>query len=148
MIEVLTQYFADLLRQKKHVMRHMIREFQRVYKAKNESIEYEKEMTVQLEKLCRKLSYYLAKGEQLEGILSRTFKAIEDIADVRQMTNAQLKQIIQKIEVDKEGNVGIYLRLFGELELDETILIEGSSDSYLDKLTKTGKIIPENHNHT
>ena len=34
-----------------------------------------------------------------------------------------MKKIIQKIEVDKDGNVDIYLRLFGDLGLDETILI-------------------------
>ena len=39
------------------------------------------------------------------------------------MTNAQLKRIIQKIEVDKDGNVDIYLRIFGDLGLDETVLI-------------------------
>lgn len=39
------------------------------------------------------------------------------------MTNAQLKRIIQKIEVDKDGNVDIYLRLLGDLVLDETVLI-------------------------
>ena len=38
------------------------------------------------------------------------------------MTNAQLKRIIQKIEVDKDGNVDIYLRLLGDLGLDETVL--------------------------
>ena len=40
-----------------------------------------------------------------------------------QLTNAQLKQVIQKIEVDQEGNVDIYLRLLGDLGLDETVLI-------------------------
>ena len=39
------------------------------------------------------------------------------------MTNAQLKRIIQKIEVDKDGNVDIYLRLLGDLGLDKTVLI-------------------------
>ena len=39
------------------------------------------------------------------------------------MTNAQLKRIIQKIEVDKDGNVDIYLRIFGDLGLDEIVLI-------------------------
>ena len=39
------------------------------------------------------------------------------------MTNAQLKRLLQKIEVDKEGNIDIYLRLFGDLGLDETVLI-------------------------
>ena len=56
--------------------------------------------------------------------MNNTFKNIEDITDVRQMTNVQLKKLIQKIEVDKEGNVDIYLRLLGDLGLDETIFIE------------------------
>ena len=76
-----------------------------------------------LENELKMVSYHLTKGEQLEGVLQQTFKEIEDITDVRQMTNAQLKRIIQKIEVDKDGNVDIYLRLFGDLGLDETVLI-------------------------
>ena len=42
------------------------------------------------------VAYHLTKGEQLETILNRTFKEIEDISDVHQMTNAQPKRIIQK----------------------------------------------------
>ena len=76
-----------------------------------------------LEKELNMVSYHLTKCEQLEGVLQQTFKEIEDITDVRQMTNAQLKRIIQKIEVDKDGNVDIYLRLFGDLGWDETVLI-------------------------
>ena len=76
-----------------------------------------------LENELKMVSYHLTKGEQLESILGQTFKEIEDITDVRQMTNAQLKRIIQKIEVDKDGNVDIYLRLLGDLGLDETVLI-------------------------
>ncbi len=76
-----------------------------------------------LENELKMVSYHLTKGEQLEAILNQTFREIEDIADVRQMTNAQLKRIIQKIEVDKDGKVDIYLRLFGDLGLDEIVLI-------------------------
>ena len=76
-----------------------------------------------LENERKMVSYHLTKGEQLEAILHQTFREIEDITDVRQMTNAQLKRIIQKIEVDKDGTVDIYLRLLGNLGLDETILI-------------------------
>lgn len=161
LIEVLQEYFAEILKQKKKVIRYVVGEFQRVYKAKDENLEYEKELTVQLSKLqkirqkymdmyaddlisreelnekiggmrkeierleneLKMVSYHLTKGEQLEAVLNSTFQQIEDIADVRQMTNEQLKRIIQKIEVDKDGNVDIYLRLFGELGLDETILI-------------------------
>ena len=73
--------------------------------------------------ILKMVAYHLTKGEQLESVLGRTFKEIEDITDVHQMTNAQLKRIIQKIEVDKDGNVDIYLRLLGDLGLDETVLI-------------------------
>lgn len=79
-----------------------------------------------LENELKMVSYHLTKGEQLEHILGNTFKAVEDITDVHQMTNEQLKQIIKKIEVDKEGNVDIFLRLFGDLGLDEAVLIENT----------------------
>ena len=140
----------------------MVNEFQRVYKAKDENVEYEKELNAELaklqktrqkymdmytddlisreelnEKICgsrqemerienelKMVSYHLTKGEQLENILNNTFKEIEDITDVHQVTNQQLKRLIQKIEVDKEGNVDIYLRLLGDLGLDESVLIE------------------------
>lgn len=39
------------------------------------------------------------------------------------MTNTQFKRLIQEIEVDKDGNVDIYLRLIGDLGLDETVLM-------------------------
>lgn len=167
LIGVLQEYFANVLKQKKKVIDHVVNEFQRVYKAKDENLEYEKELTSQLSKLqktrqkymdmytddlisreelnekiggmrkeierleneLKMVSYHLTKGEQLEAILNNTFKTIEDITDVHQMTNVQLKKLIQKIEVDKDGNVDIYLRLLGDLGLDETILIEDDPNS-------------------
>ncbi len=172
LIDVLQEYFTDILKQKKKVIDHVVGEFQRVYKAKDENIAYEKELNTQLGRLqksrqkymdmytddlisreelnekiggmrkeierleneLKMVSYHLTKGEQLENILNSTFKQIEDIADVREMTNIQLKKLIQKIEVDKEGNVEIYLRLFGDLGLDEAVLIDNN--------------IPNSHNHT
>lgn len=165
LIDVLQEYFAGLIKSKKNVIQYVVNEFQKVYKAKDENVEYEKELNTQLNKLQRlrqkymdmyaddlisreelnekiggarseitrlenelkMVSYNLTKREQLEGLLNKTFKTIEDIADVRNMTNEQLKQIIQKIEVDKDGHVDIFLRIFGDLGIDETILI---SDNY------------------
>ena len=162
LIEVLQEYFTNVLKQKKKVIAHVVNEFQRVYKAKDENVEYEKELNAELAKLqktrqkymdmytddlisreelnekiggsrqemerieneLKMVSYHLTKGERLESILNNTFKEIEDITDVHQMTNQQLKRLIQKIEVDKDGNVDIYLRLLGDLGLDESVLID------------------------
>ena len=178
LIEVLQEYFANVLKQKKKVINYVVNEFQRVYKAKDENLEYEKELNNQLAKLkksrekymdmytddlisreelnekiggmrkeierleneLKMVSYHLTKGEQLEAILNNTFKTIEDITDVRQMTNVQLKKLIQKIEVDKEGNVDIYLRLLGDLGLDETILIADE--------TNNNNTVPFGNDHT
>ena len=87
------------------------------------------DMRAEMERLENELKlvrYHLDKGDQLEEIIKKTFQSIEDITSVREMTNEQLKKIIQKIEVDKDGNVDIYLRLFGDLGLDETVLISNT----------------------
>ena len=161
LIETLQKYFVNVLNSKKKVTEYVVKEFQRIYKAKDENLEYEKQLQAQLaklqksrekymemytddlisrEELNRKIggmrkemerlendlklvSYHLTKGEQLEGILNSTFKKIEDVTDIRQMTNAQLKRIIQKIEVDKFGNVEIFLNPLGEVGLDKNVLI-------------------------
>ena len=65
----------------------------------------------------------------MEKILNDTFKQIEDITDVHEMTNVQLKRLIKKIEVDKDGNVDIYLRLLGDLGLNESILVEDECEN-------------------
>ena len=167
LIQALQEYFQEILSKKKKVINYVIKEFQRVYKAKDENIEYEKQLNTELNKLrksrekymdmytddlisreelnekiggmrkeierleneLKMVSYHLTKGEQLEAILNSTFKQLEDITDVHEMTNAQLKRLINKIEVDKEGNVDIYLRLIGDLGLDEAVLIERTENS-------------------
>lgn len=208
LIQALQEYFQEILSKKKKVINYVIKEFQRVYKAKDENIEYEKQLNTELNRLrksrekymdmytddlisreelnekiggmrkeierleneLKMVSYHLTKGEQLEAILNSTFKQLEDITDVHEMTNAQLKRLINKIEVDKEGNVDIYLRLIGELGLDETVLIDGDEnveekkDSHqgntaeskenrgakrrADKKTTSDKTAPIRHDHT
>ena len=161
MIEALEKYFTEMLKSKKKITDHVVKEFSKIYKAKDENENYEKELKEKLAKLkktrqkymdmytddlisreelnekiggmkkeierlendLKLVEYNMDKSDQLEGIIQKTFNNIEDISNVRDMTNQQLKQIIQKIEVDKEGNIDIYLRLFGDLGLDETVLI-------------------------
>lgn len=194
LIQTLQKYFADILKGKKKVISYVVNEFQRVYKAKDENVEYEKELNSQLAKLrksrekymnmytddlisreelnekiggmrkeierleneLKMVSYHLTKGEQLEAILNSTFKEIEDITDVHEMTNTQLKRIIKKIEVDHDGNVDIYLRLIGDLGLDETVLVDAienadiSHESDAEKATDSlsSKNVPKCNTHT
>ncbi len=167
LIIALQSYFAQLTKEKKHVIDNVIGEFTKVHRARGDNAEYEKELRANLSKLektrqkymdmytddlitrqelnekiggmrdeiarmendLKLVEYNLDQGQQLEGILQRTFGTIESVTDVRQMTNAQLKQIIQRIEVDKHGNVDIYLRLLGDLGLDETILIPAGGNA-------------------
>lgn len=93
----------------------------------NERIGGMKAEVERLENDLKLVQYNLDKGDQLEEVIKKTFRNIEDISSVRDMTNEQLKQVIQKIEVDKDGNVDIYLRLFGDLGLDEIVLISDNN---------------------
>ena len=45
------------------------------------------------------------------------------------MNNAQLRKIVQHIEVDKEGNVDIYLRLLSELGIRYPVSVEDKTDN-------------------
>lgn len=76
-----------------------------------------------LENNLKLIHYNLKKEDRLEDILQNTFKTVEDIISMETLTNANLKRIIEKIIVDHEGNVDIHLRLFGDIGLDEKILI-------------------------
>ena len=87
-------------------------------------------ITTAIEKLENELklvSYNLNKGNQLEEILNTTFNTIEDVTSLENMTNAQLRQILQKIVANPDGNCDIYLRLFEDMGLDETYLINASN---------------------
>jgi len=182
LIQVLQEYYNLVLSKKKKVIDYVVKEFQRVYKAKDENVEYEKELTSELNKLRRArekymnmytddlisreelnekiggmrkeierlenelkmVSYNLTKGDQLEAILNSTFKQLEDITDVHEMTNVQLKRLISKIEVDSEGNVDIFLRLVGDLGLDEKVFVDGTESTDTDEKT----IVPNSDDHT
>lgn len=67
----------------------------------------------QIPKLEYELKTLSIKPNQkaFEKALDSVFQNIESITDIRTLSNAQLKRIIQKITVDKEGHVDIYLNL-------------------------------------
>ena len=164
LVQALEEYFSKMIKNRKKIIDYVIQEFSKVYQAKDQNINYHRELMGKLEKLkktrqkymdmytddlisrqelnqkmsdlksqletleneLKLVEYNLNKGDQLKDILSSTFKSIEDITAVRDMSNEQLKQIIQKIEVDHEGNVDIYLRLFGELGFENAISINNN----------------------
>lgn len=161
LIRSLEGYFSDLLKNRKNVTQQVVREFTRIYRAKNDNESYERDLSTRLAKLKRARQRYLDlygdelisreelqekiggmkpemerletdlklvrrhldKGSHLEGLIERTFEDMEHITSVRDMTNGQLKKIVRKIEVDRDGNVDIYLRLLGDLGLEETVLV-------------------------
>jgi hypothetical protein len=161
LIGVIENYFAEILSHKKNVINYVVNEFQKVYRAKDENVEYEKQLRTEIAKLERnrqkymdmytddlitreelnkkiggdkqtieRLQYelkmveqHITKSDKLQMILTDTFKEIEDISNLREISNAQLRKVIDRIEVDHDGNVEIFLRLFSELGVDETVRI-------------------------
>ena len=54
--------------------------------------------------------------EDVDRVIRRTMENLKDFVSVRKLNNAQLKQLVEKIEVDEDGTVDVYLRLFAETE--------------------------------
>jgi len=167
LIGTLEAYFAEVLRSKKNVLRHVVHELNRTCRAENEYAEHEKELRDKRSKLERKREKYMdlyaddlisreelndqiggirreighlenelrmaemsiGRGNRVEELIQSTFPTIESITDVRSMTNAQLKKIIQKILVDQNGNVDIRLRLLGDGGPDDEDLIPPEDDA-------------------
>ncbi|MEG1953488.1 MAG: recombinase family protein, partial [Hydrogenoanaerobacterium sp.] len=69
------------------------------------------------------IAYNLNKGDQLEKVLGSTFQDLESILSMDNMTNAQLKRIIDKIVVDEHGKIDVYLKLLSDIGLDQSVLV-------------------------
>ena len=80
-----------------------------------------------LEAELKMIESRMTMHERLDIVLKKTFRSIADIADVSQMTNAQLRRIVKRIEVDHDGNVDIFLQLNSELGLENAIPIESEA---------------------
>lgn len=78
----------------------------------NEKINGIKTEMEQLENEIKLSGYHLDKNRELEEIIQMTFRTKKDIISIGNLTNEQMKQLIQKIEVDQEGNVDVYLQDF------------------------------------
>lgn len=70
--------------------------------------------------------YNISRSEMLGTILDRTFANMENVTDLSTVTNAQLKNIIDRIEVDKNGNIDIFLKTLDDIGLEKVFLISDS----------------------
>lgn len=64
----------------------------------------------QLENQLKLIAFDSSCGKDIQWVMEQTFRTFE--MPVRDLNNAQLKKLIDYIEVDREGNVDIYFRLF------------------------------------
>ena len=83
MIDRLKEHFANILSHKKNVIQNVVNEFQRVYKAKDENIESEKDLKEQLAKIKRKRQKYMEMYE--DDLISRN--------ELKEKTEGMLKEI-------------------------------------------------------
>ena len=79
------------------------------------------EQQKQIESQLKMIAFDFNCGENIREIMEQTFQTLK--FSVRDMTNTQLKQIIDRIEVDKDGNVDIYFGLLEEFGFDKSVLI-------------------------
>ena len=84
-----------------------------------------KQRMEKIESELKLVKHRISKTGELRSILEKTFRTIEDIVDTGKMTNGQLREIIEKIEVDHDGNVDIYMKLTERLNLARTVPISG-----------------------
>ncbi len=159
LIQAIKDYFANILRTKEDVMKSIVKEFNRLYKTKDENTYKEHELKSELARTNRArdkqmemytddlitreelkqnvgdlnkiiknlenelklVQFSLNKGDQLEISLKATFEDVETILSMDHMTNFQLKKIIEKIVVDSDGTIDIYLKMFANIGLDYTV---------------------------
>ena len=71
-----------------------------------------KEEMARLEAELHQLAASDLSDREIEAIIRRTMENLSDFVSVRKLNNAQLRQLVEKIEVDADGTVDVYLRLF------------------------------------
>lgn len=167
LISAIENYFVHILSQKKNVIKHIVDEFNKIYKEKDKNDNYKNELLSSLLKLENKRQKYMdmytddlisreelnqkigddkqeierlrkelallggqaLSESKIKSILNSTFQDIEDIVDLRNATNAQLKRIIEKIEVDKNGQVEIFLKALSGLNSSKSICVTKSENT-------------------
>lgn len=86
----------------------------------------QKEIVAKIESIQSEISiaeFNLDKSEMLENVLKSCFETVDFVQSMDNITNTQLKKIIEKITVNKNGEVHIYLNALGELGLNEPLTL-------------------------
>ena len=76
-----------------------------------------------LETELKLVQYNLTRGDQFEKVLAATFADVETVMTMENVTNAQLKRVLEKIIVDEHGNVDIFLKLLTDIGLSQSVLV-------------------------
>ncbi len=84
-----------------------------------EKVEGLLEQRNQLEAELRLIPSLPTGSDRAEEIIHNAIKDIETVLAVEDMTNAQLRRIVDRIEVDHSGNVDIFLKLVDEIGLEK-----------------------------
>lgn len=67
-----------------------------------------------LEECLRQLELTALSDGMADALIGQLFQNLDNFLTVQNLNNGQLKQLISKIEVDKDGNVDVYLRVLPE----------------------------------
>lgn len=71
LIQALEGYFTEMLKAKKKIISHVVKEFTKVYKAKDENENYEKELNDKLAKLKKTRQKYMDMYASFRGFRLR-----------------------------------------------------------------------------
>lgn len=93
-------------------------------KEKSEEI---KQRISQLKEQIEGLEQESVTDEKIEKLLNTLFRNMEDILSSDTITNEMLKQVIDRIEVDRDGNVDVVINPVSKIRLGATIPICDSS---------------------
>ncbi len=75
-----------------------------------------------IDKQIQTIEKHILTSQNLDTLLENTFDSINQIFHSDIVTNSMLGKLIDKIVVDENQNVDIYLKIFADLGLDETLL--------------------------
>ena len=99
------------------------------------------ELNKNIDKIKEQIKYTelnISKADLLNHGISETFEDIEKFLSESIINNDMLNRIIEKIIVSKDGKKNIYLRLFDDIGLDETVHI---TDNYTYSCNKNERFL-------